>query len=494
MYSAFKRTGKDAAIYGIGQGLTKVVAFLLVPLYTRYLTQSDFGKLGLLATINAILGVVYAIGLTSALFRSYFDYDDIRGQRMVINTTLILLGLVVPIAILFAWLFFPSLSNALFGEKASTVYLWLFALKAMAFSFQGVPLAVYRARGQAVKYVEMTFAAVVLKLAVIVYLVVFAHQGLIGVVAGDAWTSVIATVFMLWTIRADIAPVFSSSEARKMLKFGLPLVLADLGSVIFTRIDLFFLNAYANLSVVGRYNAVVLVINAMQMLILTPFMLVWTPTLLSVSKEKYANIFYARMTIYVLTLVGFLALALSLFAQEVIRIVAGPGYEMGAQVLPILCLAQVFYITQVSFVVGITLERKTQYIPVILVAVAMIAVAANFILVPRLGIEGAAFAGLMSSIAFAALTYTVSQRFYYIKYDTLRAVKVMVVFLSCYAVATVLGVFMTGWLFWVIRLVGLSLSIVVLYNWHFFEEDEMSIVRQQVQLVIGKISRAARKV
>jgi O-antigen/teichoic acid export membrane protein len=494
MYSAFKRTGKEAAIYGIGQGLTKVVAFLLVPLYTRYLTQSDFGKLGLLASINAILGVVVSLGLTSALFRSYYDYDHIRGQRLVISTTLILLGLVVPTAILPAWLLFPSLSNALFGEKASAVFLWLCALKAVAISFQGVPLAVYRARGLAVRFITLTLAGVVLKLAVIVYLVVFYHQGLMGVVAGDAWTSVVATVFMLWTIRADIAPVFSLSEARKMLKFGLPLVPADMGSIIYTRADMFFLNAYANLSVVGQYNAVVLVINAMQMLVLSPFMLVWTPMLLSVAKEKYANIFYARMTIYVLTLVGFLAFALSLFTREVIWIVAGPGYEIAAQVLPILCLAQVFYITQVSFVVGITLERKTQYIPVILGAVVMTTVAANFILVPRLGIVGAGFAGLLSSIAFAALTYTVSRRFYPIKYETLRAVKVMVVFLSGYAVATVLGVFMTGWLFWVIRLVVLSLSIVVLYNLHFFEEDEISVVKQQVQLITRKIGRATRKV
>jgi len=55
MFAALKRTSKEAIIYGVGQGLTGAAAFLLVPLYTRYLPQSDFGRLGLLASVNARL-------------------------------------------------------------------------------------------------------------------------------------------------------------------------------------------------------------------------------------------------------------------------------------------------------------------------------------------------------------------------------------------------------------------------------------------------------
>ena len=492
MFAALKRTGKDVIIYGVGQGLTSAAAFLLVPLYTRHFPQSDFGKLGLLASVNAVAVIAISMGLNSAIFRSYYDYDDVKGQRAVVNTTLILMVFIALVVSLLCLPLIPILSKTLFNETRSTVLIWLIVLKAVAFSFRGVPLAIYRARGQAMKYVAITFAAVLLKLSVIIYLVVVGGQGLMGAIAGDAATAVIATLVMLWTIRKDMALVFSWSEVRKLLAFGFPLVPADLASMVFTRADLFFLNEYTDLSTVGQYNAAVIIITAIQMLVKTPFMLVWTPMVLSVEKEKFANKFYARVTTYLLTIMGFLTLGISLFANEVIQIVAGPGYEAAARVLPILCLAQVFYIVQISFSMGITLKRKTQYIPVILSGVALTTLVANFLLVPRFGILGAGFAGLLSSIVFAILTYLVSQRIYYVKHDWIRAVKFVVVMLLVYVVAIIIGTFIPAWLFGGIRVLALPLSLFLLLAWHFLKKDEIETVKRQLTLLDERISLLVR--
>lgn len=486
MFSAIKRTGKDAIIYGFGLGVVKIAAFLLVPLYTRYLPQEDFGKLALLTVVNAVAITLLSMGLTSAIFRSYYDYNDEKERKIVISTTLFLLVNIALVILLFCVWLIPVLSEILFDDTSSNILIWLIVIKAVAFSFRGVPLAIYRARGQSKKFVIVNFAAVVFKLVVIIYLVVVSQQGLLGVILGDAVTAVIITLITLWTIRLDLTPTFSWLEARKLLAFGLPLVPAELASMIFTRADLFFLNKYTDLSVVGQYNAAVIVTTILQELIKTPFMLIWTPMILSVEKEKYAKLFYARVTIYLLTITGFLVLGVSLFANEIIWIIAGSGYELAAQILPLLCLVQVFYIVQISLGVGITLKRKTQYIPLILGVVALITLVSNFVLVPRFGILGAGVAGLISAIVFTGLIYWVSNRIYYIQYDVIRIIKVASVLLIVYISTLILGTVIAGWLYFSVRIIMLPLSIFLLIACRFFEEDEVEIIWHQLVKLNGK--------
>jgi O-antigen/teichoic acid export membrane protein len=484
MLSAIKRTSKDALIYGIGQGISGAAVFFLVPLYTRRLPQSDIGKLGLLSTINSVVIILVSMGLSSAIFRSYYDYEDTDRRNSVINTTLVLLLIATFVSLLLGLEIVPILSKSLFEEIASVSLLWLIILKGIALSFQGIPLAVYRARGLAIKYFVLTLAAVFLKLIVIVYLVVVQKKGILGAVEGDAWSAVLVALLMLFTIRRDIAPAtFSVQEASKLLAFGLPLVPADLASMVFARADLFFLNAYTDLDTVGQYNVAIMVILAIQMLIKTPFMLVWTPMLLSVEKSEYANRFYALITKYVVAITGFVALLISLFAKEVIKLIAGSGYEFAAQVLPMLCLAQVLYIGQISVSVGITLKRKTHFIPVIISLVALTTVISNFLLVPSLGMWGASTASLISAIVFALLTYKISQRIYYVNYELERLIKSILVFLFVYIFAFVMGEAVSEFWYLILRIIFLCLSPLILFLWGFMQNDETRMIKTQFKLL-----------
>jgi O-antigen/teichoic acid export membrane protein len=489
VFGAVRRAGKESLIYGIGQGLHGAVAFLLVPLYTRSLTQSDFGKFGLLAPIGAVVNVVISMGLTSAIFRSYFDYDDENDQKVVVSTTLILLIVTSLFITLIGVFLLPTLAQVLFDERSNHIFIWLVVLKAIAGSLGGIPLVVYRARGQAVGYSVTTLASSLLKVLVIIYLVVVKQWGLMGVLSGDAATAVAATAAMFYTIRDRIAPKFSWNEARKLLAFGLPLVPADLASMIFMRADLFFLNRYTDLSMVGQYNAAATVVTGIQMLVKTPLMLVWTPIVLSVEREGFAKKFYARMTTYVLTVTGLLVLSLSLFAPETIQVIGGAGYETAANVLPILCLSQVFYIIQIAFNVGITLKRKTQYVPFIIGIVAAVTLVTNYLLVPQVGVYGAAYAGLLSSIVFAVLIYSVSQRVYPIKYGWGRMSKTTVVFLLTYIIGSVPDGFLRGWSYLGLRLILLLLAPVLLLMWNFIEQDEIEAVKRQLGYIWVTVSR-----
>src|SRR5919201_4523602 len=81
-----KRLGKHSVIYGLGGLVSRILAVLLLPLYTRYLSPSDYGKVETLIALTTVLGILLAMGITSAFFRFYFDSSD-PGQRLLVVRT-----------------------------------------------------------------------------------------------------------------------------------------------------------------------------------------------------------------------------------------------------------------------------------------------------------------------------------------------------------------------------------------------------------------------
>ena len=126
-----KRLGKQSAIYGLGGLVPRILAVLLLPLYTHYLSKSDYGQIETLVALVTVLTIVLRFGISSAFFRFYFDVDDDAGRRLVLRTSFwftmatATFGLVAVIALA------TPLSQWLFGEadaanlvRASAVALW----------------------------------------------------------------------------------------------------------------------------------------------------------------------------------------------------------------------------------------------------------------------------------------------------------------------------------------------------------------------------------
>jgi O-antigen/teichoic acid export membrane protein len=78
----------------------------------------------------------------------------------------------------------------------------------------------------------------------------------------------------------------------------------------------------------------------------------------------------------------------------------------------------------VVFVVGIYLEKKTKYLPLVTGAGALLNVGANFVLIPKIGILGAALSTLLSYIVMAVGIYFASQRFYRVEYEWEKVIKI----------------------------------------------------------------------
>ena len=81
MFDKIKRLGSHVIIYGFGNAGTRMVGFLLIPVYSRYLTPEDYGVLALVTMFAQVLYTFMNMGQSSALFRTYFRHDDPEARQ-----------------------------------------------------------------------------------------------------------------------------------------------------------------------------------------------------------------------------------------------------------------------------------------------------------------------------------------------------------------------------------------------------------------------------
>lgn len=216
---------------------------------------------------------------------------------------------------------------------------------------------------------------------------------------------------------------------KEILKFGLPYIPAGLAGIAMQVIDRPIVKALTNDATLGIYQLNYR-LGIFMMLIVGMFDYAWRPFFLDHAKDPDAKQLFAKVFTYFTLGAMFIFLIVSLFIEDIVRIkffgkqFFPPIYWQGVGIVPWVLLAYAFTGAYVIFVVGVYLEKKTKYLPLVSGAGALLNVCANFILIPVLGIIGAALSTLLSYIVMAVGMYFASQRFYRVNYEWSKVMKI----------------------------------------------------------------------
>jgi len=158
----------------------------------------------------------------------------------------------------------------------------------------------------------------------------------------------------------------------------------------------------------------------------------WQPFFLNNAKEKNSKEIFAKVLTLFLLVSSMIWIVLTLFVEDFARFEFLPGksiigkeYLGGIAIVPIILLGYLFNGIYYNFQAGIYIEEKTKYFPFVTGAGALINVVVNILLIPVLGIMGAAIATLASYVVMALGLYLFSQKFYPIKYEYGKVFKIL---------------------------------------------------------------------
>ncbi|MGE0681334.1 MAG: lipopolysaccharide biosynthesis protein [Candidatus Binatia bacterium] len=481
MFDKIKKLVNHTAVYGLGNVGNRFAGFLLIPLYSYYLTPADYGVLALVGMLGQVLFVLANMGQGSALFRTYFLHDTPEERQTVISTSLwIILGLSLPICFL-AFLFSQPLTSLLTGNADYVTWVMIGIGGVAVKILLRMPLAVLRAREESRRYALSMFVDTIVSIVFVIFLVVSVRLGGLGVMLGQALGDLLICLYLFPVTLRELNLTFSRQDANDMLGYGIYLMPSGLFSFILHLSDRFFLRYFASLSSVGLYSLGYRMGEILSFP-LQALELAWPQFLFSNYKGPDAQALYARVSTYVVVLMGFLWLTVSLLAKEVVTIMTAPAYHEAYRVVPWIAGAFFFQGLNIIGSIGIDLQRKVKYRPLILATTAGLNIGLNFLLIPRYEMIGAAIANF-TSFAFQALFRAlVSYRLYPISYEYRRLIRIFLCVAALYAA----NVFVEWGALWT-ALVGKAVLLmsfpILLYLSGFFQPGEI----EQLQKLLRRL-------
>ena len=427
MLADFKTLLKHSLIYGAGVALGKAVGFVMVPVYTRCLNPSEYGTLEMLSRSGELVALVSALGFVSALPRFYFDYATPRDQHRVVSTGLLFtrgraLAVAAVLMPLGRWL-----SVVILGTPEGALLCRLLLVSVVFDMGTLIPLTYLRIQQRSGLYTVANLCRLAAAVGLNIYLIAVLRMG----VAGAIWSMLavavgVALVLSGWTLRRT-GVGFDLGMAKAMLRYGLPLIPASLCLLTIQASDRFFLRGLTSLSEVGIYALGYKFAMMLGVLVTGPLMLIWTTYIFEIAKRPQAPAIYARaLTYYALAAVAF-ALPLCLFGRELLALVATPHYLAAYRVIPLVALGFGFLGCASVMEVGIYLRRRTGVRLGNMATAAAANLGLNWLLVPRLGGMGAAWAAMGALGLLAVLTYVTCRRLYPVPYELGRLARLAAV-------------------------------------------------------------------
>ena len=297
----------------------------------------------------------------------------------------------------------------LLGPNVPSVYL-LVSFGALVLNYAAtLPRTYLRALDKAGAYTAIDTVGIVVLLSLNIVFIAFLHTG----VAGVLWSSLIVagiqfTVVSVWACRkAGIR--FDQSHLYRMLRFGIPLIFANMGLFILNFSDRWFLRHFWSLDVVGVYAVGYKFGFMMNYLVVQPFFVMWQSRMYVIhAQAEHPKIFRQIFALYGFVLV-YIGLAMSIFSPEVVRLMVGSKFAASQDVIPIVVLSYVFYGLSYYAQLGLFLTDKTRVIAVIGGVAAVLNLVVNYFLIGRYGMMGAAWATLLSFAFMASVSYWRSQ-------------------------------------------------------------------------------------
>jgi O-antigen/teichoic acid export membrane protein len=277
LLARLKEAGSHTIIYGLGSVLQTAVGFVLIPLYTRYYTPEIYGVLTLLILTGTIAGSLFYLGASSALGRSYYDYDNEEGRKVVVSTSLYISLFGALLQVLLGVLFSRTLSWLLFDSPDYTTHI-IIALLSSAITFINyVFFMLLRFQRRSTHVVILSLFSLVLMASLILYLLIGLHLGVMAPILGTLLSQVVLFGILLFLSRRYLVFNWSLYEVQVQLKFGLPAALLGVLYYALDSSDRLFINRYASLDDVGIYSLGYKLGMLVQIVLIQPFSQIWAP-------------------------------------------------------------------------------------------------------------------------------------------------------------------------------------------------------------------------
>ena len=430
--SDLARFFKHSSIYAVGNIINRIGAFLLLPVYTNYLTVGEYGRLELFYVVMSIASGFLAIGMAHATLRFYFEYEDPKDRHASVSTNFIGSFIVTSLGILVLTFFSENISTFVFEDTSLKIGLYLiFATLVFELSSQ-ICLAYIRAIEYSMFFVIISILKLIVQVSVNTYLVIFQDAGIIGVLFGNLCTVIMGWLILsIFTIRR-CGIKFELEKFTPILKYCLPFLPATAMALIYGYASQYYINYLVSVEALGLFALAIKFSLIIEQLIGEPFSRSYGAFRYTIMNNADASELQARIVKYLLTLSLFFALFIAFFAEDVIRVMSDENFWPASQLIPIIMISSVLRILTYPAQTGILYAKKTKYLFYFSTVAAIVSVTGNYFLISLIGLYGACLSLVLTDVVVLVLTSVVSQRYFRVDYEYRNLATIVVLTIVIY--------------------------------------------------------------
>jgi len=474
-----RRLATTGAAYTAASIVSKVIAVALLPLYTRYLSTEDYGAAEVLFAAVVSVSIIVRFGLIEAVLRFYYK-DDEDPDRVVASTFAGLFWLST-LAALAALPFAGPISEALLDTKklaeespelaAAAPELARIAIGGLwVLTMHEYLLTLFRLEERARAFFVTTIVNVFAAIGLTVVLVVGLDEGARGLLLGSYVSGaaiVLALVVVHWR---RLSLFFDRALLRRLFRFGLPTMPAEVSLYALNFVDRIIITRTVGLTEAGLYALAVKFAQSVNVLV-RGFQLAWPPLAYSIRDDDEARRAYATVVTLFVAGCAFVVTGMWLLSRWIVRALAAPDFFDSYEAVGLISAAVTLYALYMVMVVILGRTGRTEFnLPAALAALAA-NVVLNLLLVPPLGIVGAALALVGSYLVVVALMYWFTQRLFPVPYQWGRLARVLFASAALVALAELL-VPTSGAVGFLLRAALLAAYPLALFATGFFTSGE----------------------
>lgn len=412
-----KQLFRDGVVYSMGHAVGALLGILLLPIFTAHLSPADFGLYDMGMVVVMLAGLVVALEIAQGAARYYCDADDAEARRQYFSTALLftlgafaVFGGIGTVAA-------PLVTERLLGPDANPTSFRLVVAAAGTIAVHRLALAQLRWLLRPWAYLSSSLAQLSVTATSSVWLVsegYGAHGLFVGVIVGR----LVGFVVALWSGRAGFGLTWSRAHLRHMLAFSLPLMASSAAVFVATSIDRVVIKEMLTMADLGLYGVAYRFAAAVR-LVMAGFNTALMPLIYTHYRDPETPVQLEKLLRRVFLVGAAVIIGLAGFAPDALRLLTSSEYESAAALVPSLAAAALL-MTMQNVAPGLWIAERTRLIAAINLVVALLNLGLNLMIIPTMGIRGAALATLAAAAIGFGLNVAASQKHYHVPHRWIR--------------------------------------------------------------------------
>ncbi|AZT84111.1 hypothetical protein EHN06_11500 [Marinobacter sp. NP-4(2019)] len=333
---------KHSAIYAFGNISRQLVGFIMLPIYTNYLTPADYGVIGLLVFVVSLFEIIFGGHMFQAVPKFYHQEEDINRKKSVVTTAFLVTSCFSGFScFLMAW-FSTPLSKIVFGDQDYSIYIVIFSALILTHALELYSLTYIRIIKKPWTFFNFNMAKLALQLGLNVYTIVILGWGLMGLALSSLISSVLISLALTtYTLyRTGFSP--KKDISITILKFSWPLWISGLIGLYIGSSNKYYIRIFSSLDEVGLYELAAKFGGIVMVLIWSPFSQYWQTERFAIAKTENPYPAYSLAFRLISALLIISGIGVNIFSSTVIILMSASSFHPAINAIPFLVVASIF--------------------------------------------------------------------------------------------------------------------------------------------------------